>query len=99
MAHIRYWLHWLFRDLTTRRGKHVIVEVPNTPLIIFMVSLVIGVAIYPGFWQSFFIFIAYIALVVWGVMEYRGGRSRFRKLLGICGVLAVIGAVVLGLGF
>ena len=98
MTKIRYWLNWLFRDLTTRRGGYVIAEAPNLPLIIFMICLVLGVAIYPGMFQTILLGIAYIALTVWGVMEFRSGRSRFRKLLGICGLLGVVGAIILGMG-
>lgn len=88
-------MDWLFRDQTTRRGKYVIAEVPNLPLLIFMAAIVVGVAANPGFFQKFFLFAAFAALIYWGVKEYRGGHSRFRKLLGILSVLSAIGAVFL----
>jgi hypothetical protein len=88
-------MNWWFQDLTTRRGKFVIAEVPNAPLITFMVSLMLGVAIYPGFVQKVFLFISFAALFYWGVLEYRTGRSRFRKLLGILGILSVVAALFL----
>lgn len=98
MAKLRYWIRWLFQDLTERRGKYVIAEVPNWPLIVFMVAIFLSVAIYPGSTQKFFSIVAYLALLLWGFLEWRSGRSRFRKLLGILSMLAVIGALVLGLG-
>lgn len=95
MQQLRSWFNWLFRDLTERRGKYVIAEVPNLPLIIFMISLVIGVAVYPGFVQKSFMALAVVSLFYWGLLEYRSGRSRFRKLLGILGMLSTIGAIFL----
>ncbi len=99
MARIRYYLDWLFKDLTSRRGKYVIAEVPNLPLIIFMIAIVLSVAIYPGVTQKVFSGIAYLSLIYWGILEFRSGRSRFRKLLGILGILATIGAVLLTVHF
>lgn len=98
MAKIKYWIHWLFQDLTQRKGKYVIAEVPNWPLLTFMIALILSITIYPGVTQKFFSIVAYLALVFWGFLEWRTGRSRFRKLLGILGVLGVVGALVLGLG-
>lgn len=88
-------MNWLFRDLTTRRGNYVIAEVPNRPLLIFMAAIVVGVAVYPGFIQKLFLATACIALFYWGIKEYRSGRSRFRKLLGMLGMLSAVGAVFL----
>jgi uncharacterized membrane protein SirB2 len=98
MAKLRYFIHWLFQDLTQRKGKYVIAEVPNWPLLIFMGAIILSISIYPGVIQKIFSIIAYIALLFWGFLEWRGGRSRFRKLLGILGMLAVVGAIALGLG-
>lgn len=95
MAKIKYWLDWLFRDQTERRGKYVIAEVPNWPLLVFMLTVILGVIQYPGFFQKFLLTISFIALIYWGFKEFRGGRSRFRRLLGILGILASIGAVLL----
>lgn len=99
MAQLKFYLDWMFKDMNGRNGKYVIAEAPNLPLVLFMVFIILAVISYPGFFQSLFSFAAYIALLYWGVREARGGRSRFRKLLGYLGVLAVIGAVVLRLGF
>lgn len=93
-----YYLDWLFKDLNGRRGKYIIAEVPNLPLVIFMISIVLGVVLYPGLAQTFFIVVAYVSLAYWSVREWRGGRSRFRQLLGILGVISVIAAVLLRLG-
>jgi uncharacterized membrane protein SirB2 len=98
MAKIKQWLRWLFQDLTQRRGKYVIAEVPNWPLLTFMIALILSISIYPGTVQKMFSIIAYLALIFWGFLEWRSGRSRFRKLLGILGMIGVIGAIVLGLG-
>lgn len=95
MDSIRRYSNWLFRDMTERRGKYVIAEVPNLPLVVFMVSLIISLAIYPGALQTTLAVVAYISLFYWGFQEWRGGRSRFRKLLGILGMVATVGAVFL----
>jgi hypothetical protein len=95
MSRLRYYINWMFKDLTQRRGKYVIAEVPNVPLLIFMASIFLSVIIYPGPVQKFFATTAYIAMAYWGFQEWRGGRSRFRKLLGILGLIAVVGAFML----
>ena len=99
MIQLKQQLDWLFKDLQGRRGKYVIAEAPNIPLAIFMICIVLAVVVFPGFWQSLFAVLAYIALAYWGYHELRTGRSRFRKLLGYLGVVAVVGAFLLRLGF
>jgi hypothetical protein len=96
---IKGYMDWLFKDLHGRKGGYVIAEAPNKPLIAFMILIVLAVISYPGFWQSGFSFLAYIALAWWGWLESRGGRSRFRKLLGWGSLIALVGAVALGIGF
>lgn len=98
MQRIKYYADWLFKNLHGRRGGYVIVETPNLPLIVFMVSIILGVVLYPGFFQKLFIILAYVSLILWSIMEVRGGRSRFRKLLGILGLLFVATAVLLRIG-
>jgi hypothetical protein len=92
---LRYYSDWLFRDLTTRKGKYVIAENPNIPLLLFMISIVLAVFFNPGLLQNTAFIIAFASLVYWGIQEFRGGRSRFRKLLGILAIISVIGAVLL----
>lgn len=98
MARIRFWINWFFRDLTQRKGKYVIAEVPNLPLIIFMVAIILSVISNPGIIQKLLTGVAYLALVYWGILEWRNGRSRFRKLLGVLGLVGVVGAILMGLG-
>ncbi|HEX8227194.1 MAG TPA: hypothetical protein VF572_04990 [Candidatus Saccharimonadales bacterium] len=99
MARAKYYMDWIFKDLNGRKGKYVIAEAPNLPLIIFTVFIILAVVVYPGFFQTLCAFIAYAALLWWGIAEARSGRSRFRKLLGYAGILAVAGALLLRLGF
>lgn len=91
------YIDWLFRDQSARRGDYVIAEAPNAPLLIFMICIVLSVVIYPGPVQKLLVIIAYSAFTVWSIMELRSGRSRFRRMLGGLGVIAIIGAVLLGL--
>ena len=95
MAKIKYWLDWLFRDQTERKGKYVIAEVPNLPLLVFMISVIFAVLQNPGGFQKFVFVVSYLALIYWGWLEWRSGRSRFRRLLGILSILAAIGAAFL----
>jgi hypothetical protein len=92
-------LDWFFKDNSVRRGRYVIMETPTPSLIIFMVMIVLSVVTYPGFFQTAFTYIAYAAFVYWGIKEFRTGRSRFRKFLGIGAVIAVAGVLVLRFGF
>lgn len=95
LSRLRFYCDWLFRDLTTRRGKYVIAEVPNFPLILFMIAIVLAVFFNPGVPQNTVFVVALAALVYWGFQEARSGRSRFRKLLGILAIVSVVGAVIL----
>ena len=99
LPNARYCFDWLFKDLKVRKGGYVIAEPPNLPLIVFTISIALAVVSYPGFWQTGWAFIAYGALLWWGVAEARSGRSRFRKILGYGGILAVATALLLRLGF
>lgn len=99
MANLRYYGDWLFKDLHGRRGGYVIAEVPNLPLLVFIFSIMLGVILYPGALQTIFIVLAYASFTYWSYLEITSGRSRFRKLLGILGIVSVVTAVILGLGF
>jgi len=99
MTKIKHYLDWLFKDLNGRNGKYVIAEAPNIPLILFMVFIVLAVVVYPGFFQTLCSIIAYTALGYWSYKEVRTGRSRFRNLLGYLGIMTVLGALLMRLGF
>ena len=92
-------LDWLFKDLNGRAGKYIIAEVPNLPQIVFMVSIILAVIVYPGLWQKTLVFTAYAALSYWSYLEITSGHSRFRKLLGVLGLISVFMALTLPLGF
>ncbi len=94
MSTIKYYADWLFKDMHGRHGKYIIAEVPNLPLIVFMVSMGLGIIMYPGPFQTFLILTAYVAFFLWGIMEFRGGRSRFRKIIGFLAIVSVILAVI-----
>ncbi|HSH55739.1 MAG TPA: hypothetical protein VK983_02855 [Candidatus Limnocylindrales bacterium] len=98
MDRLRYYADWLFKDLHGRRGGYIIGEVPNLPLIIFVISLMLAVVLYPGFLQTMFIILAYASLTYWSYLEVISGRSRFRKLLGILGFVSIALALMLRIG-
>lgn len=97
MIQLKYYLDWIFKDLNGRKGGYVIAEAPNLPLIIFMISIILTVVVYPGFFQNTCALIAFVTLGYWGSKEASSGRSRFRKLLGYLAILATLTAVVMWL--
>jgi hypothetical protein len=98
MQSLKHYADWWFKDLTVRRGGYVIAEPINAPLLIFTVSIILTLITYRGFWHVTFALIAYGSLVYWGILEIKTGKSRFRKLLGIMGLVAVAGALLMRLG-
>ena len=98
MQSLRRHADWWFKDLTVRRGRYVIAEPFNAPLIVFTVGIVLTVVANPGFFHTPFALISYRALVYWGVLEFKHGRSRFRKALGILAFVAVAAALMMRLG-
>jgi hypothetical protein len=80
-------LLWKYHDFVdyffrTEDGRVVFAEVPNANLIIFMISLILGVVLYPGLLQRTAWIVAFISVIIWSYREMRGGVNRFRRWLG-----------------
>ena len=79
-------IDWLLRD--RRTGRWVVVQVPNAPLLVWLVTVVLR-----WFWSSTALdVLGTAALVVWAGDEVVRGVNPFRRLLGA----AVLVWVVIG---
>ena len=86
-------IDWLFRD--RRTGGITIAQVPNVPLIVFLVAVVVRWILHPsGTVGTIVDVVALVALIVWAVDEIVRGVNPWRRMLG-GGVLAyaVVGIV------
>ena len=80
-------IDWLFRNRQT--GRITIAQLPNAPLIVFLVAAVLRWVLHPsGTAGTIVSVVATLALVVWAVDEIIRGVNPWRRLLG-GGVLAV----------
>jgi hypothetical protein len=85
---------WLFRS--RRTGEITIAELPNTPLIVFLMAVAARWIFHPaGTVATFVNVVAAVSLVVWAGDEIIRGVNPWRRMLG-GGVLAftVIGTFV-----
>ena len=78
-------IDWLFRD--RRTGGITVAQVPNAPLIVFLVAVVVRWIFHPsGAFGTVVDLVAAVALVAWAVDEIVRGVNPWRRLLG-AGVL------------
>ena len=74
-------IDWLFRDRET--GKLAIIQVPNIPLVIFFVVLVLRAVLDPsGTPRTVLTVIGAAALLVWAIDEIVRGVNPWRRALG-----------------
>ena len=74
-------IDWLFRDRAT--GKLTIIQVPNIPLVIFFVVLVLRAVLDPsGTLRTVLTVIGTAALFVWAIDEIVRGVNPWRRALG-----------------
>jgi len=79
-------IDWLFRNRQT--GEITIAQMPNAPLIVFLVAVVVGLLFHPsGTLGTVVSAVATVALIVWAGDEVLRGVNPWRRLLG-GGVLA-----------
>jgi hypothetical protein len=72
---------WLFRDRAT--GKLAIVQVPNVPLLVFLVGLVLRSVLHPtGTLHAVLTVVGTAALLVWAIDEIVRGVNPWRRALG-----------------
>ena len=87
---VRRFLRWAFTDRTT--GNIVIVQVPNIPLIVFLVAAVVS-RVATETVANIASIVGTVALVVWAGDEIVRGVNPWRRFLGV----AVLAASVVGL--
>jgi len=79
-------IDWLFRNRQT--GEITIAQMPNAPLIVFLVAVVVRLLFHPsGTLGTVVSAVATVALIVWAGDEVLRGVNPWRRLLG-GGVLA-----------
>jgi len=79
-------IDWLFRD--RRDGGITIAQMPNAPLIVFLVAVIVRRLFHPsGTAATAVDVVALVALAVWAVDEIVRGVNPWRRMLG-GGVLA-----------
>lgn len=87
----------LKRFFTDKDGRIVIAQWPNPPLIIWIVSVIVGRFTH-GTVANVISFIGTAALIIWGILEIISGRSMFRRALGVVVLGLTIWGVIARLG-
>jgi hypothetical protein len=91
---LRTVVDWLFRD--RRTGRVVIVQAPNSPLVLFLVAAGVRGFIHPhGTAGTIVTVVATASLLWWAGDEVARGVNPFRRLLGA----AVLATTLAGLVF
>ena len=87
-------IDWLFRD--RRDGRLVVAQLPNLPLVLFLVtSVVLRIARPHGTVAGTLRVIAAGSLLWWAADEIVRGVNPFRRILGaVVAVLTIVGLVV-----
>jgi hypothetical protein len=85
---------WLVRD--RKSGKVVIAQLPNVPLVVFLVASAVRRVVEPeGTLRTVVGLVATGALVWWAVDEVLRGVNPLRRLVGGAVLLATVAALVL----
>jgi len=86
-------IDWLFRN--RRTGRITVAQVPNVPLIVFLVAVVVRWIFHPsGTVGTGVDVVALLALITWAVDEIVRGVNPWRRLVG-GGVLTYVAVVAL----
>jgi hypothetical protein len=72
------------------RGKVVIWQAPNFPLIGWAVTMVASWVLAAGFWKQAFSYVSFGLLFTWAWLELATGKSYFRRALGLVILLLII---------
>lgn len=87
-------IDWCFRD--PRTGKLAVVQVPNLPLVLFILLSVVRRIFHPhGAAGAVIAIVAGAALIVWAFDEIVRGNSRFRRAVGAIVLIAFIASLVI----
>lgn len=80
-------LDWLIRG---KDGKVHIVQIPNVPIVGWLVSLLIAHFLAPGTAKTGFTNLGMAFLAIWCYLEITKGASRFRQALGAIVAVAMV---------
>ncbi len=81
MEHVKSVCEQLFYD---KHGKLVIVQVPNLPLLIWIIGTLSGhIFNLNTRLAAWLAVITFLALLTWALVEVISGSSRFRRILGL----------------
>ena len=83
---------FLDRAIKDKDGKIAIWQLPNLPLLTWLIATALTKVMSKGKSHALFIAIAFGALFTWAVMELLSGVNYFRRLLG----LVVLSAMIVG---
>lgn len=75
------------KSTKARSKSAVVVQKPNTPLIVAVVSAAVHILLGSGFLADVAFVVFIISLTVWGVLEILQGANGFRKMLGWLGLI------------
>jgi hypothetical protein len=73
-----------------KHGNLAVWQRPNIPLIVWIVTVILGMILSDGPLQRDIGWIGLIAILIWAVMELGWGVSYFRRLLGFAVLLLAV---------
>lgn len=68
---------------TNSKGKIVVFQAPNLPIIAWFVFLLLSKMLTTHNWQLWAGYISTVSLLLWAVLEIGWGASYFRRTLGL----------------
>lgn len=82
----------IFRD---RNGEIVVAQVPNPPLIFWIVATLLKLVLTAGKVYTALDFLAFGSLFAWAWMELFQGVNYFRRALGFCVLIGLMAVKIL----
>lgn len=76
--------------LKNKQGKLALIQPPNLPLTIFIVSSIIARYSHSSIQVTLFQLVATFSLVCWAYLEISHGDSQFRQVLGLTVMVLLI---------
>jgi hypothetical protein len=93
MDNIRHWLKVTFTD---KKGRVVIAQSPNIPLLGWFVLELVSLLLHKGHAKSGLQDIATASLFTWAYLEISKGVNYFRRLLGFVVIVLIVGSYFVG---
>lgn len=77
----------LFMD---KKGNVVLFQVPNLPILAWIIFLLLAKVLPPGHWRLWAEHLSTIALFVWAALEVGWGVTYFRRALGLVVLIFIL---------